>query len=79
MIVGEPNPLVGVVHDRMSVMLLPEDYDSWLAPSSSPAELLAMLKPYDTDLMERMPCTVNSVKNDNEECIKPIGEPPLRA
>jgi len=26
MIVGEPNPLVGGVHDRMPVMLLPEGY-----------------------------------------------------
>jgi len=30
-IVGEPNPLVGGVHDRMPVMLMPADYDRWLA------------------------------------------------
>jgi putative SOS response-associated peptidase YedK len=30
MIVGEANPLVGGVHDRMPVMLMSEDYDRWL-------------------------------------------------
>ena len=29
MIVGEANPLVGGVHDRMPVMLMAEDYDRW--------------------------------------------------
>jgi putative SOS response-associated peptidase YedK len=39
MIVGEPNPLVGGVHDRMPVMLLPEDYDAWLGPTNLPDDL----------------------------------------
>jgi putative SOS response-associated peptidase YedK len=30
MIVGQPNPLVSGVHDRMPVMLLADDYDRWL-------------------------------------------------
>ena len=42
MIVGEPNPLVGGVHDRMPVMLMPEDYDTWLFLSKS-AEALAVV------------------------------------
>ena len=29
-IVGEPNPLAAAVHDRMPVILEPEDYDRWL-------------------------------------------------
>jgi putative SOS response-associated peptidase YedK len=29
-IVGEANPLVGGIHDRMPVMLMSEDYDRWL-------------------------------------------------
>ena len=39
MIVGEPNPLVGGVHDRMPVMLLPEDYDAWLGSTTAPEDL----------------------------------------
>lgn len=34
-IVGDPNDLVAHVHDRMPVILMPEDYDRWLGPSSS--------------------------------------------
>jgi len=74
MIVGEPNPLVGGIHDRMPVMLMPEDYDRWLNPGSSAAELKALLKPYDPALMEAYAVSriVNSVKNDTEQCIEPV-------
>jgi putative SOS response-associated peptidase YedK len=79
MIVGEPNPLVGGVHDRMPVMVLSEDYDRWLDPTSESDELLTLLRPYDAALMEAYAVSraANSVKNDNEECIEPIGEPKL--
>ena len=74
MIVGEPNPLVGGIHDRMPVMLMPEDYECWLDPGSSAAELKALLKPYDPALMEAYAVSpiVNSVKNDTEQCIEPV-------
>ncbi len=74
MIVGEPNPLVGGVHDRMPVMLLPEDYDRWLDPGAKQDELRALLRPYDAALMEGYAVSrlVNSVRNDTEECIEPI-------
>jgi putative SOS response-associated peptidase YedK len=36
MILGEPNLLVGGVHHRMPVMLLPEDYDAWLGSMTPP-------------------------------------------
>jgi putative SOS response-associated peptidase YedK len=79
MIVGQPNPLVSGVHDRMPVMLLAEDYDHWLDPNSNADELRALLRPYDAKLMEAYAVNraVNSVKNDNEQCIEPIGEPVL--
>src|SRR5215831_17792982 len=73
-IVGEPNPLVSGVHDRMPVMLLPADYDVWLGPTSSPEEALGLLRPYDESLMAAYEVSraVNSVKNDTEECIEPL-------
>jgi putative SOS response-associated peptidase YedK len=76
MIVGEPNPLVGGVHDRMPVMLMMEDYDRWLGANSGLDEVRAMLRPYDADLMEAYAVSraVNSVKNDTEECIQPVPE-----
>ena len=74
MIVGEPNPLVGGIHDRMPVMLMSEDYDRWLGRANSADELKALLRPYDADLMEAYAVSrvVNSVKNDTEECIEPL-------
>jgi putative SOS response-associated peptidase YedK len=39
------------VHDRMPVMLLADDYDRWLDPTSKTDELLALLRPYDAKLM----------------------------
>jgi putative SOS response-associated peptidase YedK len=57
-------------------MLLPQDYDRWLGPGSTPDELRALLRPYDAKLMEAYAVSrvVNNVKNDNEECIEPLTE-----
>ena len=55
-------------------MLMSEDYDLWLGPAASAAELKALLKPYDASLMEAYAVSrvVNSVKNDTEQCIEPL-------
>jgi putative SOS response-associated peptidase YedK len=73
-IVGEANPLVGAAHDRMPVMLMSDDYDRWLGPTTSVDDLKAMLKRYDPALMEAYAVNraVNSVKNDTEACIEPV-------
>jgi putative SOS response-associated peptidase YedK len=64
----------------MPVILNPEDYDRWLAPDASMDELRALLRPYPAERMQAQAVNraVNSVKNDDETCIQPIGEPPLR-
>ena len=73
-IVREPNPLVAPVHDRMPVMLMPEDYDRWLDPWRSVDELRALLKPYDPALMKAYGVSriVNSVKNEVPKCVEPL-------
>jgi putative SOS response-associated peptidase YedK len=75
-IVGKPNPLAAETHDRMPVILDPADYDRWLDPGTAIDELRALLEPYPAERMEAYAVsrTVNSVKNDTEECIEPIGE-----
>jgi putative SOS response-associated peptidase YedK len=80
-IVGEPNPLAAAIHDRMPVILEPEDYDCWLAADTPVDDLRALLKPYPADQMRAIAVSrrVNSVKNDDEACIEEIGEPPLDA
>jgi putative SOS response-associated peptidase YedK len=71
-IVGEPNPLVGGIHDRMPVILMPADYDDWLAGEVPPEDRKAMLKPYDAALMRayRVSRKVNSVKADGPELVE---------
>jgi putative SOS response-associated peptidase YedK len=78
-IVCEPNPLAAQIHDRMPVILDPEDYDRWLDPETPVDALQALLKPYPAERMEGYAVSraANSVKNDTPECIEPIGEPPL--
>ncbi len=78
-IVGSPNPLAAAVHDRMPVILQPEDYDRWLNVATPVDELQALLRPYPAEKMQATAVSrlVNSVKNDTEACIQPIGEPPL--
>jgi putative SOS response-associated peptidase YedK len=79
-IVGPPNPLAAAVHDRMPVILEPDDYDRWLDNATPLDELLSMLKPYPAEKMTAIAVnrSVNSVKNDDETCIEAIGDPPLK-
>ena len=66
-----PNSLLAEVHDRMPVILEPEDYDLWLDPGFTDLDTLtAMLKPFDAVLMKCYPVStlVNSPANDNPGC-----------
>ncbi len=74
-----PNSLLEPVHNRMPVILRPEDEARWLDPASAdPATLSPLLKPFPTQRMEgyRVSRVVNSPVNDSPECIAP-GEPSL--
>lgn len=74
-ITTRPNELVKNIHDRMPVILRPEDEDMWLDRTIQEPEFLQqLLKPYEADRMEayQVSTTVNSPKNDSPECIKPI-------
>ena len=75
-IVGDLNPLVTAVHDRMPVILDPDDYDRWLDPATEIRSLLRLF-PAERMRAEAVSRAVSSVKNDTEECIASIGEPPL--
>jgi putative SOS response-associated peptidase YedK len=67
------NELVRPIHDRMPVILPPDDYDRWLSPSTPEAELVGLLRPYPADEMVVVPVgpAVNSVTNDGPECLTP--------
>ena len=73
----EANELVGKVHDRMPVIIAPEDRDRWLS-APDPRDLL---KPFPADLMRMWPVSrdVNSPKNDRRDLLEPIPDLPWPA
>jgi putative SOS response-associated peptidase YedK len=73
-ITTEPNELLRQVHNRMPVILAPEEYDSWLAPeATTAADLSKLLRPYPTEQMSYYPVSryVNSPDNEGPECVRP--------
>jgi putative SOS response-associated peptidase YedK len=76
-ITTEPNELVRPVHNRMPVILRPEDEAPWLDVSRTPfAKAQSLLKPYPDALMDAHDVSpiVNSAKYDGSECIQPISD-----
>lgn len=72
-----PNRLVGGLHDRMPVILPPARFADWLAHGPlTPDAAEALLVPHPADGMEAVPVTtrVNSPRNDDPECLAPIGD-----
>lgn len=71
-ITTEANELCQPVHDRMPVILAPENYARWLDVAEvDPADLL---RPYDSPAMHAYPVStkVNSPKNDDRSLIEPL-------
>jgi putative SOS response-associated peptidase YedK len=67
-----PNRLIETIHDRMPVILHPQEYSVWLDREvSDPATLKQLFKPYPAEVMTafQVSSIVNSVRNDGEECI----------
>jgi putative SOS response-associated peptidase YedK len=71
-----PNTLMAGIHDRMPVIISPEDRERWLAMGTSRAELLGLLRPCADGVLEahRVSTRVNSPLNEGEELILPVGE-----
>jgi putative SOS response-associated peptidase YedK len=62
----DPNTLMAMVHDRMPVILRPDEYDLWLDPEIQDAEKIkAMLRPYPSEEMalEEVSTTINNARN----------------
>ena len=70
-----PNELMTSIHDRMPVILKPEDEKDWLNPSiNDPAYLQQYLKSFDPKQMEAFEVStdVNSTKNNSPNLIQQI-------
>lgn len=73
----EANGLLAGYHDRMPVILRPEDYDLWLDAGVRSAErLLPLLRPYPREEMTTYAVSlmVNSPSNDSPRCVEPARE-----
>jgi putative SOS response-associated peptidase YedK len=68
------NRLTQKVHDRMPVILGPNDLERWLSESSGSEDLLKLLRPAPEDelVMEPVSRIVNSPRRDEPGCIEPI-------
>ena len=72
-IVTDANEIMRPIHDRMPVILAPEDWDAWLEPEDRDAQALQhLLKPYTAEDMTAWPVStkVNSPRNDSAECLE---------
>jgi putative SOS response-associated peptidase YedK len=68
------NSLMAPVHDRMPVILLDDAVDEWLNPKQEDVDYLKlMFQPAPDGLLTATPVSprVNSVKNDDPECLEP--------
>ena len=70
-----PNDLVRPVHNRMPVILPPDQYELWLDPTMREVKVLeSLLQPYPEEAMKAYPVSqlVNIPANDDPQCIEPL-------
>jgi putative SOS response-associated peptidase YedK len=67
----QANTAVAAIHDRMPVIILPTDYDSWF-DSGDPSELLQPIAPELLSL-QQVGTHVNNPRNDDERCVEAAG------
>jgi putative SOS response-associated peptidase YedK len=70
----DANNLVGPVHERMPVILEPEDYGRWLDPQRRrPEDVHALLRPVPAEQMIGYPVGrwVNDPRHDDPRCVEP--------
>jgi putative SOS response-associated peptidase YedK len=69
-ITTEANDFMKSIHNRMPVILKPQDEKTWLSSNDS-AEILSLLKPYNSDEMDAYPVSklLNSPRNESPELV----------
>jgi putative SOS response-associated peptidase YedK len=73
-IVTETNEIIRPVHERMPVIVAPEDYLQWLDPAVANGERITLLlRPYPAPAMVAYPVSkrVNSPANNDAGCLAP--------
>jgi putative SOS response-associated peptidase YedK len=75
---GEPTAPLAGIHNRMPVVLPPQDYAAWLDPKFDDADKVdALLAQRSHVAMQAVPVSrrVNNARNEGAELITPAGEP----
>jgi putative SOS response-associated peptidase YedK len=62
------------LHDRMPVILRPEDWAAWLSETSGSQQRDGLLQPLPDGSLQHFPVstTVNRPANDSPDCVKPL-------
>jgi len=70
-ITTDPNELAASVHNRMPVILKPQDYQRWLTRDDTLPPPIDLLRPYDADAMTMWKAhkDVGNVKNNRMELL----------
>jgi len=74
-ITTSPNEIMKPIHNRMPVILEPEDWSLWLDPIVKESEALTpLLQSFSSDRMDAYEVStfVNTPANNSEQCIKPM-------
>jgi putative SOS response-associated peptidase YedK len=68
------NTFMKDIHDRMPVILKPEDYARWLDRDVAADAVVDLLRPYPDGELTSHPVStrVNSPKNDDPACVEPL-------
>jgi putative SOS response-associated peptidase YedK len=72
------NRLIAPLHDRMPVVVAPDDYERWLAREPlDPDALQDIVAPYEPAgwMVQPVGDAVNRVDNDGPECLTPMAPP----
>jgi putative SOS response-associated peptidase YedK len=62
------------IHDRIPVIIQRKDETAWLDPAAKSDQIMPLLAPYHSELMEAYPVStlVNSPANDGAECAEQL-------
>ena len=73
-----PNTLLRPLHDRMPMILHPDEYDRWLEPGDPKNPPVDLLKAYPDELMKvwRVKKDVGNTRNNRADLIDPIDPSP---
>jgi putative SOS response-associated peptidase YedK len=73
----DANGTLSAVHDRMPVILSPDDIGAWLDVRDERADVMGLVRPCPEDWLDVVPVSsrVNKVENDDSSVQEPLSEP----